>query len=42
MRESIYIKKQIWELEKLRNNPKIANFWSQILVFQIKKILEIF
>ena len=45
----IYIKGQIWELTKSRvvrniewmNNCKIANFGSQIFIFQIEKNLEI-
>ena len=48
-KKKIYIKLKIWELVKLRvartivwtNNFEISNFWSQILVFRIKKILKI-
>ena len=46
--KSIYIKEQIWELVKLQvmrniewtKNSKIANFWSQILIFQIGKFFK--
>ena len=49
LRKLIYIRGQRWELAKSRvfrniewtKNYKIANFFSQILVFQIEKILKI-
>ena len=50
LRKLIYIKGKIWELAKLRivriierpNKSNFANFFSQILVFQIGKILNFF